>query len=582
MNVHKIIQRFIEENNFLQDENVLGILFYGSSKYGLNNKNSDIDLLIVYDDSNALGNQIPLIRGNAHINGMRIEYFKKTLREIYINAEADFMTQSNASLSIIGTSEIIYEKNNVMSNLQAYILDKFKNGVPPISVDSAKEKLSTISNRIERLEKYAESEQYGYYFNHLYNLIIEMIRRLYHELNGMPRIETYKGFKLYKSKEYQNMFKINYIPELEFLNMYFDLIQSQNETPKEKLEKIKVFYNYAKRNLDFDENDHRIAIKSRNYEEVGINTDIDLDSIYLEQPVIPNVTFDAVIKFMEEMNYIQDEHFLGIIVYGSSLTGFNTINSDIDLHVIFDNSNPNRLIRGKRIIDFNGKKFKIEYFEKPIDEEYLMAENEFLHQDNAALSILGKGAIVYAKDDSLIKLQKYVLHRFMSVLPPLSVDETKEQISIIDNKIQKLENLLIEDSPYFYHFYHIVLEKIRETYHKMIGISQMPTDKVPRIYTDESYRNAVWKTNPPQDFIDEYLFLVTLNGNKEQMLRTLKHFYDKVREGIELGEEYDIPIGSGLKHLLLYLKNNSSSLENYGALDVKRRLLKKTDILTVK
>ncbi len=577
MNVYKIIQKFIKEKNYIQDENVLGILFYGSSKYGLNNQNSDIDLLIIYNDSDNLNNKFPLIRGNAYVEGMRIEYFKKTIREIYINAEEDYMTQSNASLSIVGKADIIYEKNNAMHYLQEYILNKFKNGVPSITEDKAKEELATISNRIERLEKYAVSNQYGYYFDHLYNLIIEMIRKFYHELNGIPRIEAYKGFKLYTNKKYQDMFAINSIPEPEFLKMYFELVQNQEKTPKEKLEKIRAFYDYAKRTLDFDENNHRISIKSRNYEDVEIDEKVDLHDIELNQPEIPKETFNAVIKFMNEMNYIENEHFLGIIVYGSSLTGFNTKNSDIDLHIIFDNYNPNRMFRGKRLIEIADTKIKIEYFEKPIDEEYLMAENEFLHQDNAALSILGKGSIVYAKDNSVIKLQKYVLHRFRSQLPPLSINETKEQISIINNKIQKLENLLLDDSPYFYHFYHIVLEKIRETYHKILGISQMPTDKVPRIYTDELYRNAVCKTNPPQDFVDEYLKIVPLKSDKEQMLEALKHLYAKLKQGIELGDDYCIPIGSRLKHLLLYLKNSSTSniSNTIEIIDTRSRVLKK-------
>jgi len=86
---------------------------------------------------------------------------------------------------------------------------------------------------------------------------------------------------------------------------------------------------------------------------------------------------------------------------------------------------------------------------------------------------------------------------------------------------------------------------------------KITSDKVPRIYTDELYRNAVWKANPPQGFVDEYLKIVRLKDNKEQMLEALQLFYAKVKQGIELGEEYSIPIGSGLKHLLLYLKNST-------------------------
>ena len=79
---------------------------------------------------------------------------------------------------------------------------------------------------------------------------------------------------------------------------------------------------------------------------------------------------------MEEIGYTSNEHFLGAIVYGSSLTGFNTETSDIDLHIIFDNNDPNRIIRGESLVD--GK--NIEYFEKPIEDVYLMAENEFQNQ----------------------------------------------------------------------------------------------------------------------------------------------------------------------------------------------------------
>lgn len=553
MNAYEIIQKFVEEKCYMQQEHVLGILFYGSSKYGLNKPNSDIDLLIIYDDSKNVNS---FIRGNAFIDGIRIEYFKKSIREVYISIEEDFVTQSNASVSIIGKASIIYEKDTFMTDLQRYVLAKFKNGISPITEDKAKERIATINNRIERLKQHIDSEKYSYYFEHLYNLIIEMIRRLYHEINGMPRIETYKGFRLYKSKQYQNMFSIDYIPDSKFLGMYFEIIQDKGKK-SEKFEKLIEFYDYAKRSIDLDKNNHRFPIKSRYYESIPTDESVNLDCIQLNQILIPEWVLDAVKKFMTEMNYMDDEHFLGIIVYGSSLTGFNNAQSDIDLHVIFDNTYPDRLFRGKKLIISNDVQIQIEYFEKPINEEYLMAEYEFLHQDNAALSIIGRGAILYAKDSSLEKLQKFVLYKFQENLPPLSMDEAREQISIIDNKIQRLETLCIEDSPYFYHYYHIVLEKMREVHHKIIGISQVPIDKVPKIYTDAAYRKSVCKTNPSQDFVNEYLNLVVLDDDKQKMLASIKKFYAMVKHGIELGQEYKIPVESGLKHLLLYWKNGT-------------------------
>lgn len=538
MPIYETIQDFLKTNNYLQDEHVLGVLFYGSYKHGLNNQNSDIDLHIIYDDSKPEH----LIRGNTFVNGIRIEYFEKPISEIYNNVEEGYTTQDNATESIIGKAEIIYEKDNSMHDVQEYVLDKFKNGLPFLTENEAKEQVSIINNRMEKLKKYAEED--SYFFEHLYHLTIEKIRRFYHNLNGMPRIETYKGFKLYTNKQYQDMFSIHNIPEQKFLDMYFELIQIQGKSKKEMFEKLKEFYDYAKITVDLEEHNYRIPIKSKN-DELGIEIDknLNLDDIEIEHIQIPEETLNAVIKFMEEMNYKDDEHFLGIIVYGSSLTGFNTEISDIDLHVIFDNSDADRMIRGEKLVD--GK--KIEYFEKPIDDEYLMAENEFLNQNNASLPILGKGEIVFARDSSLINLQKYVLHRFQDDLPPLNIDEAREQISIIDNKIQKLENLLNEDSPYFDHLYHIILEKMRKTHHRIIGISKIPTAKVHRIYTDEPYRKSTYKTNPSQEFVENYLSLVVPENNKRQMLEALKSFYIKAKDNIELGEEYRIPIKSTKK-----------------------------------
>lgn len=558
MSVYETIQDFLKAKNYLQDEHILGVLFYGSYKHGLNNQNSDIDLHIIYDDSNPEH----LIRGNTFINGIRIEYFEKTISEIYNNVEEGYMTQDNATESIIGKSEIIYEKDNSMHNLQEYVVAKFKNGLPPLTEDEAKEQVAIINNRMEKLKKYAEED--SYFFEHLYHLTIEKIRRSYHNLNGMPRIETSKGFKLYRDKKYQEMFSIHNIPDQRFLEMYFELIQSQGKSKIEMFERLKEFYDYAKTTVDLEEHNYRIPIKSKNDEsDITIDRNINLDDIEIQHVQIPEETLNAVTKFMEEMNYMDDEHFLGIIVYGSSLTGFNTEISDIDLHVIFDNSDPNRMIRGEKLVD--GK--KIEYFEKPIDDEYLMAENEFLNQNNASLPILGKGEIVFARDNSLINLQKYVLHRFQDNLPPLNANEAREQISIIDNKIQKLENLLNEDSPYFEHLYHIVLEKMRKTHHRIIGIPKIPTSKVHRIYTDEPYRKSTCKTNPSQDFVEDYLSLVTPGNDKKQMLESLKAFYIKVKQNIELGEEYRIPIKSKKKLHVLQSSNRTVSSSDIAKLD---------------
>ena len=57
-----------------------------------------------------------------------------------------------------------------------------------------------------------------------------------------------------------------------------------------------------------------------------------------------NIMIDVLLiiqKFIANMKYLENEHFLGMFFYGSFLTGYNNKNSDIDLHVIFDDSDFN-------------------------------------------------------------------------------------------------------------------------------------------------------------------------------------------------------------------------------------------------
>ena len=121
-----------------------------------------------------------------------------------------------------------------------------------------------------------------------------------------------------------------------------------------------------------------------------------------------------------------------------------------------------------------------------------------------------------------------------------------------------------------------------KVHHQIIGISQIATNKVPKIYTDAGYRESVCKANPSPDFVEEYLRLVTLGNDKEQMLEDIKEFYVKVKHGIELGQEYRIPIESSLKHLLLYLKNGALSYSSLPITSDMIALLDKKNGLTTK
>lgn len=256
--VLSIINQFIETMGYVENVHVLGVYFYGSFLTGYNDKNSDIDLHIIFDNFDPKH----LIRGNTYIDGMRIEYFEKPIEDIYLSVNNDYQNQNNALLSIIGTSKIVLDKNGSLKQLQDYTKEKFSQPLPPLETEDAREYVSILNNRMEKLRKAAEEN--SPYFIHLYHLTIEKIRKFYHRLNGLPEIQTSKVFRVYTDENYRKLYCKDNIPEDEFVVMYLKAITDTSNNKELLLQNVEQLFSYSKRNVLLNEEGYRILIKTRN------------------------------------------------------------------------------------------------------------------------------------------------------------------------------------------------------------------------------------------------------------------------------------------------------------------------------
>ena len=249
-----------------------------------------------------------------------------------------------------------------------------------------------------------------------------------------------------------------------------------------------------------------------------------------------------ICDFIDDMKYLENEHVLGCFFYGSYLTGYYNKNSDIDLHIIFDNDDPLHLIRGNKVIDG----IRIEYFEKPINDLYQSVDNNFNNQNNALLSIIGTSRILFDKKGDLKKLQEYTKDKFSKPLPPLEKEDAREYVSILNNRMEKLEKACNEDDPYFYHLYHLTIEKIRKFYHRLNGKPEVQTSKVFKVYTDENYRKSFYKADiPEKEFVDMYLDAICDNSlDKQSKLEKVQNLFNYAKRTIDLGDDYRILIKS--------------------------------------
>lgn len=250
----------------------------------------------------------------------------------------------------------------------------------------------------------------------------------------------------------------------------------------------------------------------------------------------------AIYEFINEMGYINNEHVLGVFFYGSYLTGLNHKKSDIDMHVVFDDYDENHLIRGVKY----HRGMKIEYFEKPINDLYLSIDKDFENRNIAWLPIIGTSKIIFDKTGDLKKLQDYAKTKFEKPLPKLDDNTAKEYVSIINNRMEKLEKSLNENTPDFEHLYHLTIEKIRKFYHDINGLGRVNTSKVFRVYTDEKYRKSYsGYNNPEQEFIDLYIDAMTdISSSAEIRFEKVKNLYEYAKRNIYLDDEYRILIKS--------------------------------------
>lgn len=80
----------------------------------------------------------------------------------------------------------------------------------------------------------------------------------------MPEVQTSKVFRIYTDENYRKSFYKENIPELEFVSLYLDAISDVSLDKEEKLSKINRLFEYSKRNVELNEEEYRILIKSRN------------------------------------------------------------------------------------------------------------------------------------------------------------------------------------------------------------------------------------------------------------------------------------------------------------------------------
>lgn len=221
----EMVKDFIEYKKLRYNQNVVGVIFYGSRETEYYTEESDYDLLVIISE----GEDRKIVE---YFDSARFEYHERNLNSI-----VDFFDKDYILLSILAHGRLMHDTvNNTIKSLQKVANLRLKDSLPKISDSDISSYVISIENSIREVKRAFETKSDNLYF--LCILTAEKIRKFYHKYLQIPPIREVKVYRVYTDEEYRskNFFDIP-IPEEEFVSLYLKIISSKRNC-KNNIDKL--------------------------------------------------------------------------------------------------------------------------------------------------------------------------------------------------------------------------------------------------------------------------------------------------------------------------------------------------------
>ena len=292
MELGSIMSEFI--NQYHSKDNILGIIFYGSSNYKTDTLQSDIDLLFITDgDKN--------YKGTTYIGDKKIEYFEKNI--YYLMEKIDELESSpdRSLMSIFVNGSIIYSKDNMVEYLKEEIMTNQK------YVRHKRNRKCLEQDLVAFYECLQGVDLNNCFFQYVYYNLLEAIRKRYHEENGCSKLPSLKACQLYSDPYYALEFYCVTLPSKQFIDLYLDLFGNGYEQKK-----FDLLCSMARVEGDAEQdrlrNHSKVELK---YISTIVKNMVDKTSYYLEQNNVFSlgcyyITLERIRKLYCYINQIDD------------------------------------------------------------------------------------------------------------------------------------------------------------------------------------------------------------------------------------------------------------------------------------
>ncbi len=251
--------------------------------------------------------------------------------------------------------------------------------------------------------------------------------------------------------------------------------------------------------------------------------------------------FIVYMKEMYGIDYLNDPRYIGMMYYGSRLTGNYNKTSDLDLCIICDSASKEEY---KGVVNVNG--IDVEYIEKTEASIYSSIDGDYKKRNSFPKAAYARAYIVFERNNCITSMKEYVNRLFESDFAPPLVGDILDDLVVIDSRVSDLKILNELNDPSFDLMYYILLDRIKTSYHKMKNLPRIEIYKAVRAYRDSNYKEKALGIDVPIDEQYIYLFLQCLNSSglsNDEKLSRLDNLVKYIKTNFVLyGDNFEFEI----------------------------------------
>lgn len=220
---------------------------------------------------------------------------------------------------------------------------------------------------------------------------------------------------------------------------------------------------------------------------------------------------------------------IGILLTGSYAVGLQNKDSDIDIRIIFDNTQA-KTIKGLMTIDH----YRFSYLGRSLNGTKKKLNDEFIEKKKFEAYIFNVGKVLYDKKNHLEKLKD--LAKMYVSTPSLKKQSIKSEIKAglyglfsHKNHVMSLE----ESSPFFYYQYFVFFKKALIFYSSYVGYETFLDTKTEKVLCDSTYRIAYhWDNFPDHKFAEKWTYLISIHNVNKNSINEIYHYIESKIEKI--------------------------------------------------